>query len=134
MLNQKNNTLEHRLNLIYGPSYEEVFSFHTYRIEFLRVKPTSSELCVVSIMANIYEDDEALIKDAQLDFYKENSPRTTAEVDDISVSCFGSLPKYHHHTHWLSKLRYSLCEIWNNNFKDVPLSELKNGGILDVKT
>ncbi|MBE5820241.1 MAG: hypothetical protein E7310_05460 [Clostridiales bacterium] len=129
----KKDSLKQRLNLIFGTNYEEVISFHTYRIDFSNIKSPSSELCVVSIMADIYEDDKVLIKDAQFDFYKETSSRITAAVDDISVSCFGHLPKYHHHTHWLSKLRYSLCEIWNKNFKDVPISEFKNGGILDVK-
>jgi len=117
--------------LIFGPSYEEVFSFHTYRIEFLYIKPNCNEACIMTVMANFYEGDVLLLKDAKVEFWKGYSDST--EIDDMGLAFNCDMSKYHHHSHWFCKLSYSLAETWNKYFRDVPMLEANIGGYLNAK-
>lgn len=115
---------------IFGPSYEETFSFHTYRIEFLYTEQNNSRDCFMTVIANIWEDDEILIKEAKIDFWR--LWEDCDEVDDIGISCSDEANRYKHHFHWFSPLKYSLATTWNQYFKKVPKLESKTGGYLDA--
>lgn len=129
--------------LIFGPSYEENFSLHNYRIEFLEIVPSSNDSCVMTVMANIYEDDLILISNAKIEFWQDGSDDCTingadsAEVEDIGISretiSRKTSTKYRHHWHWFEKLAYSLAKTWNKYFKNVPMLEAKTGGYIDAK-
>lgn len=117
---------------IFGPSYEETFSFKKYKIEFLQILPTYGndwEGCLMRVQVNISENDEPLMtQNVVLEFWK--GWRDSTEVDDLDISCHGHV-KYHHF-HWFQKISYTLAKTWNEYFKTLPLIEAKKSGLLEA--
>ena len=119
---------------IFGSSYEEIFSYKKYRIDFIEILPrtreTSSPDCLMSVKVKIYENDGPLAtEDAAITFWKGFSDST--EVDDLGFSCNGE-NKYCN-CYWFEKLSYSLAKTWNQYFRNVPLLTAKNSGLLGNK-
>lgn len=124
--------LYQRLGLIYlifGPSYEETFSYHTYRIEFLYLSPKPDNFCVMTVVADIFEDDQLLSHLAYIDFWKEHPDDNV--VTDIGISYWDDSihTKYKHHFHWFSKLAVSLAQTWNQYHRNISRLVSQNGGI-----
>jgi len=116
----KNLTLEEHFKnlgsiyLLFGPSFEESFSFHTYRIEFLSVKPAQEYYSPLTVISDIYEDDELLLSGAYIDFWK--NLLSDQKVSDVGISFWdhSSRKKYRNHFHWFDKLACSLAMVWNS--------------------
>ncbi len=117
---------------IFGPSYEETFSFKKYRIDFLEILPNDEfdNGCIMRVKVHIYEDSQLLIKDAEIEFWKGWSDST--EVDDIGISCNNTNGKYNNF-HWFRKIGYTLAKTWNEYFQTVPLIEAKESGFIENK-
>lgn len=100
--------------LLFGPSFEESFSFHTYRIEFLSLRPEEEHYRPLTIIADIYEDDELLLANVHIDFWKNFL--SDQKVSDIGISFWenNSRKKYRNHFHWFDKLSCSLATVWNS--------------------
>lgn len=118
---------------IFGPSYEETFSFKKYRIDFLEIVPNEEfdNGCLMRVKVNIYENDQPLItENAKIEFWKGWSDST--EVDDIGISCNNTNGKYNNF-HWFRKIGYTLAKTWNEYFQTVPLIEAKESGFIENK-
>lgn len=117
---------------IFGPSYEETFSFKKYRIDFLEILPSDEFYngCIMRVKVHIYEDSQLLIKDAEIEFWK--GWNDSAEVDDIGISCNKTDGKYNNF-HWFRKIGYTLAKTWNEYFQTVPLIEAKESGFIENK-
>lgn len=117
---------------IFGPSYEETFSFKKYRIDFLEILPNDEfdNGCIMRVKVHIYEDSQLLIKDAEIEFWK--GWNDSAEVDDIGISCNKTDGKYNNF-HWFRKIGYTLAKTWNEYFQTVPLIEAKESGFIENK-
>ena len=116
---------------IFGPSYEETFSFKKYKIEFLEILPTygNDSGCLMRVQVNIFENDEPLMtENVVIEFWK--GWRDSTEVDDLGISCHGHA-KYNNF-HWFKKISYTLAKTWNEYFKTLPLIEAKKSGLLEA--
>ena len=87
----------------------------------------------MKVQVHIYENDKPLmIKYTSIEFWK-GWPDST-EVDDIGI---GTNDRTHgnkyNNFHWFSKIKYTLAKTWNNYFREVPLIEAKNSGLLQAK-
>lgn len=105
---------------VFGPSFEQSFSFKNYRIEFIKLLPNDAEDFgqVLKVQVEIYEDDEPLVtEDAVISFWKGWANST--EVDDIDLS-YNQQSKYTT-CHWFNCIAYSLATTWNEYFKDMKL-------------
>lgn len=116
---------------IFGPSFEETFSFKTYRIEFLHIMPNDhiEDGCLMRVRVKIYENDKPFImKDAKLEFWK--SRPNSLEVDDVGLAWSDDETKYSN-THWFQKLAYTLAQTWNKYFREIPRLEARNAIYLE---
>lgn len=133
----KNNVSEEeliqRLGAIYwifGPSYEEEFSFKKYRIDFIQILPNPVSSCILKVKVEIYENDKPLAtNDAVITFWK--GFRDSTDVDDLGFSC-NENTKYDN-CHWFECLSYNLAKTWNIYFRDVPLITARNSGLLESR-
>lgn len=119
---------------IFGPSFEETFSFKTYRIEFLRILPNDNyaDGCLMRVQVNIYENDKPFItQSAKLEFWK-SSPRSPV-VDDVGLAWSDYHERYSN-THWFQKLAYTLAQTWNKYFREMPMLEARNAVYLEAST
>lgn len=129
--------LSQRLGAIYfifGTSYEETFSFKTYRIEFLRLdnEQIKGTDCLLRVQVNIYENDKPFFMDeTYLEFWKGWTDSTG--VDDIAIKTNDTNEKYNNF-HWFSKIAHTLAETWNRYFIDIPLLEAKKSGLLEAES
>ena len=117
---------------IFGPWYEETFSFKNYRIEFLQILPNNyAPECVIKVQVHIYEDDKPLIMErAAIELWKGWGD--SAEVDDINIA-FNDRDFPYPNLHWFGKIAYQLAKTWNEYFRQVPLLEAKKSGYLESK-
>lgn len=119
---------------IFGPSYEETFSFKTYRIEFLRldnerIKDTE---CLLRVQVHIYENEKPfLIDETYIEFWQGWADSTG--VDDIGIKTNDKNEKYNNF-HWFSKIAHTLMQTWNSYFREIPLLEAKNSGLIEAET
>ena len=116
---------------IFGSSYEEEFSFKKYRIDFLRILPNNnSDSCVMRVQVNVFENDKPFAtENAIIEFWK--GFKNSTEVDDLGFSC-NQNTKYNNF-HWFDRISYTLAKTWNQYFKDVPLLEARNSGLLTTR-
>ena len=116
---------------IFGSSYEEEFSFKKYRIDFLRILPNNnSNSCVMRVQVNVFENDKPFAtENAIIEFWK--GFKNSTEVDDLGFSC-NQNTKYNNF-HWFDRISYTLAKTWNQYFKDVPLLEARNSGLLTTR-
>lgn len=112
---------------IFGSSYEEIFSYKKYRIDFLKILPTNTPQMVMVVQVNIYENEQLFAEHAEITFWKGFSD--SVEVDDLGFSSDYST-KYANCS-WFEKLQYNLARTWNSYFKDVPLITAKESGLLE---
>lgn len=113
---------------IFGPSFEEVFSFKKYRIEFLRIMPYKDleKDCVTRVQVQIYEDDKPFVmREAKLDFWSRGVG--SLEVNDIGLA-WSDLDSKYSNTHWFQKLSHTLACTWNKYFRESPIIEERNMG------
>ena len=119
---------------IFGPSYEETFSFKTYRIEFLRldnerIKDTD---CLLRVQVHIYENDKPFFMDeTYIEFWKGWADSTG--VDNIAIKTNDKNEKYRNF-HWFSKIAYTLMETWNSYFREIPLFAAIQSGLIEAET
>lgn len=117
---------------IFGPSFEEMFSFKTYRIEFLCTMPNDhfEDGCLMRVRVRIYENDEPFImEDAKLEFWKGKP--TSLEVDDVGLA-WNDLDTKYSNTHWFQKLAYTLAQTWNKYFRSMPRLEARTAIYLEA--
>lgn len=128
--------LSQRLGAIYyifGPSYEETFSFKTYRIEFLRLdnEPIKGTDCLLRVQVHIYENDKPFLMDeTYLEFWEGWAD--SAGVDDIAIKTNDKNDKYNNF-HWFSKIAHTLKKTWNNYFREIPLFAAKKSGLIEAE-
>lgn len=116
---------------IFGPSYEEIFSYKKYRIDFLEILPTDpywQGKMIMAVKVNIYENDRPFVTDeAEIRFWKGFSD--SVEVDDLEFSTKGTT-KYNN-CFWFEKISYNLAKTWNSYFRNIPLITAKESGLLE---
>lgn len=116
---------------IFGPYFEETFSFKTYRIEFLQIMPNDhlEDGCLMRVRIHIYENNQPFImENAKLEFWK--SRPYSLEVDDVGLA-WSDLDTKYSNTHWFQKLAYTLAETWNKYFRDMPRLETRTAIYLE---
>lgn len=117
---------------IFGPSFEETFSFKTYRIKFLNIMPNSyvEDGCLMRVQVEIYENDKPFImQSAKLEFWKRN-PQSLV-VDDVGLAWSDYHERYSN-THWFQKLAYTLANTWNKYFREMPRLEARTAVYLEA--
>ena len=130
-------TLIQKLGAIYwifGSSYEQVVGFKKYRIEFVQILPNNrlNYGCLMSVQVHIYENDNPFLMDnVVLQFWKGWIDST--EVDDIGIASNDINTKYKTF-HWFSPIAYNLAQTWNKYFRNVPLIEARESGLLESRS
>ena len=119
---------------IFGSSYEQVVGFKKYRIEFVQILPNNhlNYGCLMSVQVHIYENDNPFLMDnVVLQFWKGWTDST--EVDDIGIASNDINTKYKTF-HWFSPIGYNLAQTWNKYFRNVPLIEARESGLLESRS
>lgn len=115
---------------IFGPAYEEIFSYKKYRIEFLELlHPDCSwnPNLIMTVKVKIYENDKPFVtKESEIRFWK--GFLDSREVDELEFSTMGTT-KYNNYF-WFEKISYNLVRTWNNYFRHVPLTTATGSSLM----